>query len=172
MLDSLLNTLNGLGFDWRLMLIQTVNFGIVAFVLYRFGFKPVLRTMDERQQKIADGLQYAEEMKEKLAEAERKHQEILRKAQHEAQQVVAEARTSAKDFYDRQTQEAATKVEQMLERGRQANELEHQRMLADLRQEVARLVVQTSAKVLRKELTPAEASSLNSRAAKELAESN
>ena len=167
----MLDTLHNLGVDWRLILIQSVNFIVVAFLLYRFAFKPVLRTMDERQQKIADGLQYAEEMKEKLAEAERKQQEILRKAQQDAQQVVAEARSSAKDFYDRQTQEAAAKVEQMLERGRQANELEHQKMLADLRQEVARLVVQTSAKVLDKELSASERTNLNSRAAAELAAS-
>lgn len=157
------------GIDPLLIAFQVSNFLIVTYLLYRFAFKPVLKTMDERQQKIADGLQYAQEMKEKLAEAERKQQEILRQAQQEAQQIIVEARTSAKDFADRQTQETARKVEEMLERGRQANELERQRILAEVRQEVARLVVETSARVLSKELSEQEKSSFNRRAAEELA---
>lgn len=168
-MDSIIEVLTSLGVNWKLLTMQALNFCIVAWVLYQFAFKPVLRTMDERQKKIADGLRYADEMKEKLAEAERQQQEVLRKAQQEAQQIVAEARTSAKDYYDRQTQEAAAKVEQLLERGRQANEVEHQRMLDELRREVSRLVVQTSAKVLSKELTPAEKSKINDSASKELA---
>lgn len=160
---------NQFGIDWRLILAQAINFIVVAFLLFKFAFKPVLKTIDQRQQKIADGLQYAQEMKEKLAEAERKQQEMLRKAQQDAQQIVTEARTSAKEFYDRQTQETAQKVEEMLERGKQANELERQRILSEVRQEVARLVVQTSARVLAKELSEQEKSAFNQRASEELA---
>lgn len=157
------------GVDWKLILMQALNFLIVAFLLYKFAFKPVLKTIDERQQKIADGLQYAQEMKDKLADAERKQQEVLRNAQQEAQKIIAEARSSAKDFYDRQTQEATQRVEEMLERGRQANELERQKMLADVRQEVAKLVVQVSERVLARQLSEQDKSAFNARAAEELA---
>ncbi len=172
MIDAILDLARRMGVDPALILAQAVNFCIVAFLLYRFAFKKVLQTMDERRDKIEAGLKYAEEMKEKLAEAGRQQQDIVRKAQQEAQQIVAEARSSAKDFYDRQTQETAAKVEQMLERGRQANELERQRMLAELRQEVARLVVATSAKVLDRELTADDRQSINKRAAEQLAVNN
>jgi len=172
MIDAILDLARRMGVDPALILAQAVNFCILAFLLYRFAFKKVLETMDERRDKIEAGLKYAEEMKEKLAEAGRQQQEIVRKAQQEAQQIVAEARSSAKDFYDRQTQETAAKVEQMLERGRQANELERQRMLAELRQEVARLVVATSAKVLDRELTADDRQSINKRAAEQLAVNN
>jgi len=172
MIDAILDLARSMGVDPALILAQAINFCIVAFLLYRFAFKKVLETMDERRDKIEAGLKYAEEMKEKLAEAGRQQQEIVRKAQQEAQQIVAEARSSAKDFYDRQTQETAAKVEQMLERGRQANELERQRMLAELRQEVARLVVATSAKVLDRELTADDRQSINKRAAEQLAVNN
>ncbi len=42
---------------------QVLNVGIVVFILWKFAFKPVLATLDERQQKIASGLQYADQMK-------------------------------------------------------------------------------------------------------------
>ena len=60
------------GVDWRFLIAQIVNFCLVAFILYRFAFKPVLNTIEDRQKRIADGLQYAEEMKSKLEEAEKK----------------------------------------------------------------------------------------------------
>ena len=49
---------------------QILNVGIVVFILWKFAFKPVLATLDERQQKIASGLQYAEDMKAKLEAAQ------------------------------------------------------------------------------------------------------
>ena len=56
-----------------------LNFGIVATALYVLAIKPVAKTLDERQQ-IADGLQYAEEMKTQLAEAERERAEKIKEA--------------------------------------------------------------------------------------------
>ncbi len=64
---------------------QMVNFCLVAFVLYKFAIKPISATLDERQQKIADGLQYAEEMKTQLAEAERERAEKIKQAAQDAQ---------------------------------------------------------------------------------------
>ena len=158
------------GLNWKLVVAQMVNFAIVAFLLYRFAFKPVLATIEERQKKISDGLQYAEEMKRKLAESEKKHAETIREAQQEAQRILGEARTQAKEYVDNQTAEAAAKVEDMLERGREANELERQKMLSDVRKEVARLVVQTAGRVLDKELDSDEKARLNRSAAMEIAE--
>ena len=54
------------GISLPFILAQIVNFSIVAFILWRFAFKPVLATLDARQRKIAEGLAYADEMKAKL----------------------------------------------------------------------------------------------------------
>src|ERR1035441_5556345 len=62
------------GLSGPFLLAQILNFSVVAFLLWRFAFKPVLSMLDERQQKIAAGLKYAEEMKAKLdAEIGRAH---------------------------------------------------------------------------------------------------
>ena len=53
---------SGFGLDTKLILSQVVNFTIVALILWFTAFKKITGTMDERQKKIADGLQYAEEM--------------------------------------------------------------------------------------------------------------
>lgn len=150
------------------ILAQILSFSVVAFVLWKFAFKPVLVTLDERQRTIASGLTYAEEMKAKLQAASEESSAILKKAQIEASRVVDEARKTAKDHLEKQTQEATAKVADVLAKGQQAIELEHKKMLADARSEIARLVVSTTERVLAKRLTDADRAAYNDAAAREL----
>ena len=153
------------------LVAQMVNFCLVAAVLYFLAVKPVAKTLDERQQKIADGLQYAEEMKTQLAEAERERAEKIREAAQEAQRILGEAREQSKEMIEQKTQEAAAQAESIIRKASEATELERQKMLSDVRQEVSRLVVLTSAKVLEKELSDADKETYADTAAKELASS-
>jgi F-type H+-transporting ATPase subunit b len=147
---------------------QVLNVAIVAFILWKFAFKPVLATLDERQQKIAAGLQYAEEMKAKLEAVQQESAASAKRAQIEATKIIDEARKSAKDFLDRQTQEAAAKANDILAKAQQAIELEKKKMLAEARTEIARLVVVTTQRVLAKELSDADRSRYNDSATREL----
>lgn len=156
------------GLDIRFLLAQIVNFGIVAFLLYKFAFKPVLATIEERQKKISDGLQYAEEMKIKLADAEKEHAATLQKAQQEAQTILGEARETAKLYLDKQTEAAAGKSEEIIAKAKEAIELERNKMLTEVRGEVVRLVIDTTSKVLTKDLSEDERSRFSKSAAEEL----
>ncbi len=156
------------GVSLPLILAQALSFSIVAFVLWKFGFKPVLATLDERQQKIGSGLKYAEEMQAKLAAAQQESAAIIKKSQVDASRIVDDARKSAKEFLDKQTQEASAKSADMLAKAQQAIELEHKKMLADARTEIARLVVITTERVLAKKLTDADRAALDDAASREL----
>ena len=68
------------GFDLRLFLSQVISFVIVALVLRQFAYKPILDVLEERRQRIAEGLLNAEKIKQQLAEAEQRYAEILAKA--------------------------------------------------------------------------------------------
>jgi F-type H+-transporting ATPase subunit b len=156
------------GIEGRYLLMQVISFTILAFVLYRFFFKPVLATVDQRNRQIEQGLQHAEEMKAKLAAAQTEATAITKQAQIEATRIIDDARKSAKDFLDRQTKEANEKVTDMIAKGQQAIELEHRKMLAEARTEIARLVVATTQQVLAKELSAEERARYNSAATREL----
>lgn len=158
------------GVDWPYLISQIVSFTVVAYLLYRFAFKPVLATLDERQKKIADGLKYTEEMKSKLADAERQHAETMRKASIEAQKLVDEARTAAKDLLDRETKAATEKTEQMITKAEEAIELERKKMISDVHDEISRLVVLTTQRVLTRELNSEERRRYAESAARELSE--
>jgi len=156
------------GISWPFFLAQVLNFSVVAFILWKFAFKPVLATLDERQQKIAAGLQYATEMKAKLESAQQESAASAKRAQLEATRIIDEARKSAKEFLDKQTQESAAKASDILVKAQQTIELEKKKMLAEARAEIARLVVVTTQRVLAKELSDADRSRYNDSATREL----
>ncbi len=157
------------GLEPKYVVMQVISFLVVLFVLYKFAIKPVTATMDERNRKIESGIKYAEEMQAKLAAAQQESLAIVKKANVEASRVVDDARKSAKDYLDRQTQEASAKANDLLNKAQQAIELEHKKMLADARVEIARLVVATTERVLEKKLTDLDRAAYNETAAKELA---
>ena len=156
------------GISVPLILAQILSFSIVAFVLWKFAFKPVMATLDERQQKIASGLKYAEEMQAKLSATQQETAVVIKNANVEASRIIDEARKSAKEFLDKQTQEATARANDLLVKAQQAIELEHKKMLADARTEIARLVVTTTERVLAKRLTDNDRAAYNDTASREL----
>lgn len=141
------------GVDWPTLIAQMLNFLIVAIVLHQFAIKPILSTFDERQQKIADGLQYAEEMKAQSLAAEKERSEKIKEAVLEAQKILSEAREQSKALIEKKIQEATLQAEGLIKKASEATEIERQKMLKEVREEVAHLVVATTAKVLEKELS-------------------
>jgi F-type H+-transporting ATPase subunit b len=160
------------GLDAPVLVAQMINFILVAAALYYFAIRPVLRTIADRQKKISDGLQYAEEMKSKLADAEKQHSEKLKEASQEAQRILEEAKRSAKELSENQRREAVAQAEGIIEKAREASQAEREQMLAEVRQEVARLVVETTAKVLERELTTEQRAQFSQSAAQEIAGRN
>jgi F-type H+-transporting ATPase subunit b len=156
------------GVEPTFLLMQVISFSILAYVLYRFMIKPVVATVDERNQKIADGLKYTDEMKAKLEALEQESAASAKRAQAEATRIIDEARKSAKEFLDKQTQESAAKASEILVKAQQVIELEKKKMLAEARTEIARLVVSITERVLSKELSDAERSRYNESATSEL----
>jgi F-type H+-transporting ATPase subunit b len=156
------------GLEPKYIVMQVVSFLVVLFVLYKYGIKPVTATMDDRNRKIEAGIKHAEEMHAKLAAAQQESAAIVKKANVEASRIVEDARKTAKDFLDRQIQEASAKANDVMAKAQQAIELEHRKMLSDARTEIARLVVTTTERVLAKRLTDTDRAAYNDAAAREL----
>jgi F-type H+-transporting ATPase subunit b len=168
LLKSLREVVQEFDLNWPSFIAQVVGFSLVAYVLWRFAFKPVLATLDERQKKIESGLQYADEMKAKLAAAHQEAQAQLKEAQAKAREIVAEAQKAAKEFAEKQQQDAIEKAGALVHKAQEAILLEKKKMLAEARTELARLVVVTTQRVLAKELSELERGRFNEAAAREL----
>ncbi len=141
------------GVDWSHLLAQIVSFCIVCFILYRFAYGPVLKMLEVRRQQIAQGLANAEQIKAELARTEAQRQEVMAQANVQATKFIEEARAAAARLQEQETQKAIAAAEQILSKAREAAAQDHERMLAELKREVGRLVVQATAVVTGKILT-------------------
>ena len=140
-------TLKTLGIYWPKLIAQTINFAIVLFVLWKWAYRPVLAILEERQQRIADAMKNADKIKSELASAQAKAQEILTQASVQGIKMIEESRVSAAKILELESQKAIATANNIIAKAKQASEAELIRMKAELRKEVGRLVVATSAKV-------------------------
>jgi len=141
------------GVDWPHLLAQSISFGIVCIALYRLAYKPILQILETRRQQIASGLTNAEKIKSELARIESERLAVLAKAGEDGKKLIEEARAAAARVQVEETKKATAAAEQILVRAREATDRDHARMLAELKHEVGRLVVQTTASVTGKILT-------------------
>src|SRR5262245_28566810 len=156
------------GVDWPHLTAQIISFSIVCALLYWLAYKPVLKMLDARRQQIAQGLANTEKINAALAGIEAQRQGIMAEAQAQSTRLIAEARDVAKRLREQETQRAAATAEQIVIKAKDAAVQEHTRMLAELKHEVGRLVVQTTAAVVGKALTPEDQRRLAEEAARQL----
>jgi len=148
---------------------QVVSFCIVAFLLQKFAYKPVVTMLEERRQRIAEGLANAEKIKTELQRTEAARLEVLNNANTQANKLIEEARAAANRVREEETQKAIAAAEQIITKAREAAAAEHATMLTDLKREVGRLVVQTTATVTGKILTPEDQKRLAEETSRQIA---
>lgn len=163
------DTLTTFGVNWWLFLSQCISFSIVAFLLHKFAYQPILGMLEQRRQKIAEGLAAAEKSKAELAEAQAKASDILSKAGEDAQRLIDDAKNAAKAFREKEEARATMDAEQRINKAKADAEREHAKMLVNLKKEVARLVIDTTSKVAGKVLNDADQRRLSDEASKQLA---
>ncbi len=169
LLETARTTGETFGFNMWLFLSQVISFVIVALALRRFAYKPILAVLEQRRQQIAEAQMNSEKIKQQLAEAEQRYAEILSKANAQAQKMIDEARESASHVAERKQQEAVAAAEQIVAKAREASAIEHERTMAELKRELGRLVVDTTAKVTGKVLTPEDQRRLQDEASRQVA---
>jgi F-type H+-transporting ATPase subunit b len=167
--DTASKTAERFGLSTGLFISQVISFCIVAALLYRFAYKPILAVLEERRQKIAESLENAEKVKQELANAQVKAQEILSAANAQGNKLIEEARISAAKVLEQESQKAIATANEIIAKARQASEAELVRMKSELRREMGRLIVSTSAKVTRDILTSDQQNRLAEQAERELA---
>src|SRR5213593_4722308 len=167
--ETLRDTAETFGWNPWLFLSQVISFVIIALLLRRFAYKPILAVLEERRRRIQEGQLNAEKIQKQLAEAEQRYAEILAKANGEAQRMIDEARESSTHLAERKQQEAIAAAEQIMAKAREASAIEHDRTMESLKRELGRLVVETTAKVTEKVLTPEDQRRLQEEAARQVA---
>lgn len=150
----LIDLFENFGVDWPKFIAQTILFLIVYFILHRFAFSSVISMLEERRRRIEEAQLNAEKIKEQLAEADLRYEEVLRKANLDAKKMIDEARASAETFMTKETQRAIKDAENIIARAQEVNLLDRKGMIDEVKKEMLHLVIQTTSKVVGKVITP------------------
>lgn len=149
-----------LGIDWKLLIAQAINFGILFWVLRRFAYKPMLDFLESRSARIDKGLKDAEAAQSKLASMEEKEKQVLVEARNEARSIITLAETSAKKRDADRLKETEEKTKRFLDDARMKIEEEKQKILTEAKQEIAEIVALSVEKILKEKVDTVKDKSL------------
>jgi F-type H+-transporting ATPase subunit b len=124
-----------------LLIAQIVNFALLLFILQRFLYKPLLKVLADRKQKIADGLKNAEEIEKKLEQITAEREKRLKETAKETEGILKEATQMATKIIADAHTKAGNDVEKIFEKSKQSIEQEREKMRQEMRAELAGLVV-------------------------------
>lgn len=139
----------GIGmFFWML-----IAFGILTFVLIKFGWPVILRSLKEREQAITGSLAMADKTKEEMRQLQAHNEEILKQAQLERDAMFQRARQASEQIIEDARIKAQAEAEQIVKSARESIEYEKLNALHELKNEVANLSIGIAEKVIRAELS-------------------
>jgi F-type H+-transporting ATPase subunit b len=131
--------LEKLGINVTWLLAQVVNFGLLLFILWQFAYKPVLKMLNDRKQKIQESLEYAEHVKRDAAEQQKEFDRKLEDARRGAQAASAAAAQVGEKEREVILTQAREDARKMIDQAKGQIEYERKQMLSDLREQVVQL---------------------------------
>jgi len=142
----------GLGISWQGLLGQIINFVLLLVLLYFIGYRPIRKMLDERSNKIKEGIDQAELAKEAAARAEEEVQRRLDEARKDGQLILAQAAEIGERLKAEAREEARREAEALIVRARAEIGMERDEAIDKLRQEFADLAILAAEKVINETL--------------------
>lgn len=152
--------MGSLGINGWNLIVQLIAFILFIWLLWRYALGPIVRVLDQRQERIRESMEAAQRMQQELAATAARNEEVLAEARREAQQIVANAREAGDASIARAREAANAQAEEYLTRAESSLRQETAQARQQLRQEIADLAVTAAGKIVRKELDPAAQSRL------------
>ena len=143
-MDTVTQLFAQFGVTWSKFGAQVILFLLVYLILKKFAFAPIIATFEARRRTIEEGQANAEKIKKQLAESELRCQEILRKANSDAQRIIEEARNSSESITQKQLQQAIKDAENIIIKANEGVSLDRARMIAEVKTEMLHLVIDTT----------------------------
>ena len=144
-MESIISTFH---IDWKIIIAQAVNFGIVFVVLYIFALKPLSKLMAERSEKIAQGMDDAKTNAKLLLETQAEYEAALVKARNEANKIFQEGKKEAEAKKVLMLDDAKKEVALTIENGKKALETEKIKMVEEAKKEIVALAMSATEKIL------------------------
>lgn len=135
-------------FFWSL-----ISFLLVLFILGKFAWKPILKSLDERETKIADSIATAEKVKAEMDQLKSDNEKLLQDAREERSKMLREAKDAKEKMIEDAKGQAKTEAEKIIADARQQIENEKNAALIEVKNQIGTLAINVAEKILRKELS-------------------
>ncbi len=139
-------------FSSGLFIIQSIIFLVLLFILGKFAWKPILKSIDERETSIIDALNQAKLAKQEMAQLKEDNERILREARAERDGILKEARDMKDKIVNQAKDSAKVEGEKMIEAARQSIQTEKNAAMADIKNQIGTLSVNIAENILREKL--------------------
>lgn len=150
------------------LLGQTLAFVIFVAICWKYVWPPIIAIMEEREKRIADGLEAAKKADDSLEEAQLAFDQEMNKAKAEAAEILEKANSRASQIVVDATTKAETEAEKILTAASKTIENDVNKAKEELRQKMSELIIDTSEKILGNEISPDKHQELLKKAASEL----
>jgi F-type H+-transporting ATPase subunit b len=137
------------GIEWKLLVIQMINFAIALFVLYRYAYRPIMVMLAKREQEIKEGVEAAKAAKDAEQVIKGEKEGILRSAREDGGKIVEGLRKQGIEEERRLLREAQEKSAAVMDDSRKKAEEERAYILRESEKEVAKMAVLAAEKILR-----------------------
>lgn len=147
--------------DSGLLFWMLLSFGVVFFVLAKYGFPAITRMVDERKQYIDQSLEKAHEANRRLAEIQKESELILKQAKEEQAKILKTAHATREQIIDEARQKAQQESVRLIEDARMQIQQEKEHALDEIKHQTAALSIQMAEMIMRQKLDhPAEQTAL------------
>ncbi len=136
-----------------LIIWTLLAFIIVFIILKKYAWKPILNSMNEREQGIADSLATAQKIKLEMTQMKSEHEELLVKAREERGQMLRDAKDTKDKIISEAKEQAKIETNKIIADAQSVINQQKMAALTDLKNQVGNLVVEVSEKILRRELS-------------------
>jgi F-type H+-transporting ATPase subunit b len=144
-MDSIISTFH---IDWKIIIAQAINFGVVFIVLYIFALKPLSKLMAERSEKIGRGIEDAKTNATLVAKTEKEYDEMLTKAKNEADKIFQDGKKEALAKKAMMLEEAKAEVAVVIENGKKMLEADKVKMVEEAKKEIVTLAMLATEKLI------------------------
>jgi len=148
------------GLEPALFAGQLINFLIVLTVMWLFAYKPILKMLNDREERIAKSVKDAEEIEKRVKVNEKERNELLAQAQKDAQAMHAQALVDSEIRKTEMVEAAKREVERVIMKGKEQLKDEHTAMMLEARKDLVEIAVKAAAKIISTEMDEKKSKSL------------
>lgn len=139
--------------SFGLLFWMLIGFGILFFILAKFAWPVIMKSINGREERIANQLAEAEKVRNEMKSLKSEHETLLEQAKEERDQILAEARKLREKLYEETKAKANEEAQAIIEEAKTAIHYEKMKAMTDIKNEIANMSIEIAEKVLQKELS-------------------